>query len=888
MEGKQILFLAAAAASWLAAHETTLAATVTLNGPPGDAGGTSSFNSGLNWSNGLAPTANNNYTVTGNSTTANTLRTPQDSNSYVFGGNSLTLSSYSNLLLKGSSTSATINNLILAGGSVTNGLDSTTDILAGNITLTAGTTSTIDASGSSTRVINITAPITGAGSINFYGNTTATGGITLYGSGLTSNGAFYGENTTAGYIYINDNTTGAPVNSNHFGSSTVTLFGGSLDYQTNGSANGSTTVTNLSAKGQVDLAAQPSNTNANLSITNLTTTATATMTFISQFGTLGSGTGNNGTVTITNLNGSAIGNTNNIIGGWATTSSNGVNSSRTDFASYNATNGLVACTYDSTTLVGAGSTYNVLDTGDSLTGNVTVNSVNSENSDIHLNGYTLTLNSGGLILGGSNHWLKDGGKLTAGPGGNYNLFVTVNDSGGGHNNTYNIRNVTISDNGSNPVTLVKGGTAELDLYQQESYTGGTIVNGGVLDCISQNILQFAYGTVTVNPGATLYLDNNNTSHLGHANTAANGGVVLNGGTLGSNGQNSTYGSWSFDGNISVIGSGLSSTISATGMTSSTGASGNALSINVATGATLNVTGTFGWNIFTTFPLTFTGSGTTLMAASNAYSGGTTISGGTVLANASSNSLGSGIVTVGSGGTLGGSGSVGNGANLLTVQSGGTISAGVNSSTSPTYATLATGSNSWKGGGKYLWKIASPGTSGVGANTGSSGSNGLSAGTGTAGTSWDYITLTALNVSDAGVTSSFSITPTGNFSTASGEYSWVIAQVPGLNNLTLPAGFTLPTSTVGSTSQNLLQQKPTGGAANAFSLDTSGFTVNGASNQSGSSGSTFSMEFVNVGGNDDLVLSYSATPEPGASLLLLGGAIPMMTGRRRRRADSRPR
>jgi fibronectin-binding autotransporter adhesin len=267
-----------------------------------------------------------------------------------------------------------------------------------------------------------------------------------------------------------------------------------------------------------------------------------------------------------------------------------------------------------------------------------------------------------------------------------------------------------------------------------------------------------------------------------------------------------------------------------------------------------------------------GTGITTITSTNSYSGGTTISAGTIRANSSTTSLGTGAVTIASGGTLGGNGSVGNGSNLLTVQSGGAIAAG---STATTYGTLTTGSNSWQGGGNYVWKLSTAGSVGVGVNTGNSGSDGVAGtGTGTAGSSWDLVTMSALNVSQAGVTSSFIITPTASLSTANGEYSWVIAQVTG--TLTLPSGMTL--------GENLLQNKPSGtGTVDAFVLNTAGFSVNGISNQSGATGSTFSLEFVNVGGSSDLILSYGATPEPGTTMLVAAGVMPILARRRRRPA-----
>jgi fibronectin-binding autotransporter adhesin len=77
-----------------------------------------------------------------------------------------------------------------------------------------------------------------------------------------------------------------------------------------------------------------------------------------------------------------------------------------------------------------------------------------------------------------------------------------------------------------------------------------------------------------------------------------------------------------------------------------------------------------------------GAGTLTITAANTYSGGTAVSGGTLLINNSTGSgTGSGAITVNNGGTLGGSGFINAGSNSITINSGGTILGGTGASAS---------------------------------------------------------------------------------------------------------------------------------------------------------------------------------------------------------------
>ena len=122
-----------------------------------DASGTNSFNTGLNWTNGLAPAKGNAYY------TANyTLRTPATAGNYAFAGDSLSLDSGGGMNLKAAGT-ITITNLILNGGTLANGFG-TGAIVAGNIT-NNGSSSKIDVQGYG-RTTTINSPISGTGTLS--------------------------------------------------------------------------------------------------------------------------------------------------------------------------------------------------------------------------------------------------------------------------------------------------------------------------------------------------------------------------------------------------------------------------------------------------------------------------------------------------------------------------------------------------------------------------------------------------------------------------------------------------------------------------------------------------------------------------------------------------
>jgi autotransporter-associated beta strand protein len=195
---------------------------------------------------------------------------------------------------------------------------------------------------------------------------------------------------------------------------------------------------------------------------------------------------------------------------------------------------------------------------------------------------------------------------------------------------------TISGNISGPGSLaLAGGT--MNLSGVNTYTGGTIVNGGILNVNSATALPMG------------------------------GALAINGGQLNLNGNSPTIGNLSGTGGVLALG-------------------GGRLSIDTSGASTLatTVTGGGGLSLF--------GNGQLSLTGANTYTGETRIFGGLLAVNGSITS----DVTVGSGGTLGGTGTIfgnvtngglvapGNSIGTLNIagnysQSGGTYQAEVNAS-----------------------------------------------------------------------------------------------------------------------------------------------------------------------------------------------------------------
>jgi len=230
------------------------AAVVTLIA--GDPLNYTSFNTGLNWSNGLPPSSGNTYVVTGLD-----LRTPQSHLDFTFAGDSLTINGGGSLLFKGyNGYTITINNLTIDNGIVANGAGGgPTFNLAGN-TITLGNGGLTLDPAASNRGIDVVTSMTGNGGITTFNTGTAilssantyTGATTISSATLQLNNANAVQDSTvtinldngltftsgigsfnlgglAGNNLVNLADTGSnPVTLNVGGNGQTTTFGGTL------------------------------------------------------------------------------------------------------------------------------------------------------------------------------------------------------------------------------------------------------------------------------------------------------------------------------------------------------------------------------------------------------------------------------------------------------------------------------------------------------------------------------------------------------------------------------------------------------------------------------------------------------------------------------------
>jgi len=204
-------------------------------------------------------------------------------------------------------------------------------------------------------------------------------------------------------------------------------------------------------------------------------------------------------------------------------------------------------------------------------------------------------------------------------------------------------------------SLTKAGNGTLTLTAHNGYAGGTNVNAGTLNIdVQGNLGASAVGgnkAVFVASGATLrlnqsdglgYYDANPSSLIiagsmtiaaGIHASIANFGITLNGGTLTSEGAGDGSGNYILDGTVTTLANAASSVISADSIGLRNGSTANqAVVFNVADGAAAtdllvssplaNGSGTNG--------LTKAGNGVMVLTGSSSYSGGTTVTAGTLI------------------------------------------------------------------------------------------------------------------------------------------------------------------------------------------------------------------------------------------------------------------
>jgi hypothetical protein len=199
----------------------------------------SSFNSGLNWSDGNPPSAGNDYI-----TNDFRVRTPPDGNSYVFGGDSLTVNNtngYSwGLMYKGTGSSGviTVDNLILAGGQISHA-NGTGDLFQLDGAITVNSPSEIYSKQGNTHIL---ADISGTGDLAILAtddNSNANARIvTLFGaSTLSGDIDVSGKLTLAetGSLFFGIGSSGV---NNSVSGSGVAVYNGTFNFDLSGASGG--------------------------------------------------------------------------------------------------------------------------------------------------------------------------------------------------------------------------------------------------------------------------------------------------------------------------------------------------------------------------------------------------------------------------------------------------------------------------------------------------------------------------------------------------------------------------------------------------------------------------------------------------------------------------
>lgn len=570
-----------------------------------------------------------------------------------------------------------------------------------------------------------------------------------------------------------------------------------------------------------------------------------------------------------------------------------------------------------------GGTLTAAGTGD-FAGNGNSNYIIDGNVTVAASANVSTISAPSILLRGT-----PAGGNTTGP-------VTFNVTSGGGTVDLLVSG-TIGDHGESE-GLIKTGNGTMKVTGPLTYRGNTSISAGTLNVVSQ---QFTSGNVSIAGGATLEETISSTSGsytLGTSNInfTGNGTLLFDGtgeptfggysggviyttinlsqgalidvekGELKASSFNAAV--WSsnqasmkiatnaavdtYEASIFVDSLTGNGTLSGGYYGTSTTTVGVAGGSGNFTGKLANQTDT---SISGIFALTKSGSGTETLSGSNSYTGSTTVTGGTLALSTSltNNIAPSRAITVGSGATLDVTGVTGSGHFALngtgtqstsqaiggvgtvkgdiTIASAATISAGTNSSlntgSSTTFGTLTTtfGTTTFGTSGIYSWKDSAAPANGV------------------AGTDWDTLSLSGLNVTSTngakfvialngynGTGGSLGGTPTG-LSNNSAQYSWIIAQ-------------TTNAATINGTTASLGTPLTSGLNSDVFALDTTNFDIGGTQ----ASASAFTLEFIangNGSGGDNLVLTYDSTPEPGIGMMVLCGAAPFFSARRRRRMNS---
>ncbi|MCV9658936.1 autotransporter-associated beta strand repeat-containing protein [Salmonella enterica subsp. enterica serovar Corvallis] len=269
--------------------------------------------------------------------------------------------------------------------------------------------------------------------------------------------------------------------------------------------------------------------------------------------------------------------------------------------------------------IDAHGTFNLADADDSFTVNTVLENVDANSG---WNGQSLTKTGAGTLILNAENTYTGGTTISDG------TLVATNVEALGTGNVTDNATLELNTGGdfdnaiSGSGQVVKSGDETLTLSGANSYTGGTTISGGTL--VATNVEALGSGDVTDN--ATLELNTGGTFD----NVISGSGQVVKSGDemLTLSGANSYTGGTTISGGTLVV-----SNVEALG------------SGDVTDNATLelNTGGDFDNNIGGTGSVVKSGDKTLTLSGANSYTGGTTISGGTLVAT-NVEALGSGDVT----------------------------------------------------------------------------------------------------------------------------------------------------------------------------------------------------------------------------------------------------
>ncbi len=447
----------------------------------------------------------------------------------------------------------------------------------------------------------------------------------------------------------------------------------------------------------------------------------------------------------------------------------------------------------------------------------------------------VTVNAGNLLLGNAN--ALNGNDIVFGGSSEYHDVDNI---------SLVLQNGTLSLNGNNATAGSLSSSADSSGTAVVRNAGGSAVGNATLTLVGTASTSFAGTIIDGTGGGTLGLTKNGsgTQTLTGTNTFT-GATKISGGTL----SVATIGNGGGGGNLGAATGAAANLVFDGGTLQYTGANASTdrnFTINSGKTAFINVTTNnltvSGGSAATDGSLTKRGGGTLTLTGLNDNTGTTTIEGGT-LALAGTASLASNVIinngnfnvsavtggfTLASNQTLSGSGTVTGAMNVA-----GTLSPG----NSP--GTMSTGNLAWSNGGDYNWQVLDA--------------------SGAAGTGYDTVSVTGTLDLASLTTGGFSLNLWSLLSTAPD----VNGNTTNFNEL-LSYSWVLASTTSG-----------------VSGFEVADFVINTAANN-GTSGfsNPFSGSFsVGVSGNN-LMLNYSAIPEPSAAFL---GGLGVFALLRRRRA-----